>query len=132
MASGDKMANYFPLISKAVAGVASGESRQAIYDRVRAALLSELRVADPPFSKFQIMHERLALEDAVRKVEEEAARRDRDPPMPAFDEDDADDVGTAVDIPLMVLTGGATARMDRVWRFVWRSYSPAQRGPPVP
>jgi hypothetical protein len=120
MASGDKMANYYPLISKAVASVASGESRQALYDRVRAALLSELRVADPPFSEFQIIHERLALEDAVRKVEEEAVQRDRDLPMPAFDEDVADDVGTSIDVPLMVLTGGATARMDLVWRFVWR------------
>jgi hypothetical protein len=86
MASGDKMADFYPLIVKAVSALAPdafGESRRVLYDRVRAALLSELRMADPPFAASQIMHERLALEDAVRKVEEEAARRDRDPPMPA-------------------------------------------------
>jgi hypothetical protein len=75
MASGDKMADYYPLISKAVAGLAddaSGE-RQAIYNRMREALSAALRTTEPPFTEFQVMRERLALEDVVRRVEEEVA-----------------------------------------------------------
>jgi hypothetical protein len=117
--SGDKMADFYPLISKAVAGVTSGESRQALYERVRAALLSELRVADPPFSEFQIMHERLALEDAVRKVEEEATPTGDKLADAEHSAADADDTGIGVEIPWMIVTGSATGRLDRVWRLNW-------------
>jgi hypothetical protein len=125
MASGDTMADYFPLISKVVAGLAansSSESRQALYDRVRAALLDELRIADPPFSESQIMCEQLALEDAVNRVEGEAAQRDGGTPVSTFGNlsADADDLGTTVAIPLMIVSGDANGKMDPVWRFAWR------------
>lgn len=122
------MADFHPLVVKAVDSLganASGESRQALYDRVRAALLSELRVADPPFSEFQIMHERLALEDAVRRVEEEAAAKGdkANAEHSAADAEhsaaDADDIGIGVEIPWMIVTGSATGRLDRVWRLDW-------------
>jgi hypothetical protein len=125
MASGDKMADYLPLVSKVVAGLAansSSESRQAVYERLRAALLDELRVSEPPFSEFQIMSERLALEDAVSRVEEEAAQDDGETPVSTFGNlsADADDLGTTVGIPLMIVSGDANGKMDPVWRFAWR------------
>src|SRR5206468_6454925 len=75
------MADYYPLIARAIAGLdpsAPGESRRALYERARAALIAQLRSVDPPLSESEITRERLALEEAVRKVESEAAQRARD------------------------------------------------------
>ena len=57
----------------------TGESRRALYGRERNALLNQLRNVDPPLSEQEITRERLALEEAVRKVEAEAARRSLNP-----------------------------------------------------
>jgi hypothetical protein len=79
------MADYYPLINKAVSGLdkSTGESRRGLYDRARTALLEQLRSAQPALSEGEITRERLALEEAIRKVETEAARRSRtDPPPP--------------------------------------------------
>jgi hypothetical protein len=73
------MADYYELIAKAVAGLdpdAPGESRQALYERALAALLDKLTT--PPFTEAEITRERLALEDAVRRVEDEAFQRARE------------------------------------------------------
>src|ERR1700726_3444392 len=75
------MADYYPLISRAIAGLdpsVPGESRRAIYERARAALIAQLRSVDPPLSESEITRERLSLEEAVCKVESEAAQRARD------------------------------------------------------
>src|ERR1700692_2686734 len=75
------MADYYPLIARAIAGLdpsAPGESRRALYERARAALIAQLRSVQPPLSESQIPRERLSLEEAVRKVESEAAQRARD------------------------------------------------------
>ena len=75
------MADYYPLIARAIAGLdpsAPGESRRALYERARAALIQQLRSVQPPFSKSEITRERLSLEEAVRKVESEAAQRARE------------------------------------------------------
>jgi hypothetical protein len=80
------MADYYPLIAKAVTGLekSTGEARRALYDRARTALLAQLRGVEPALSESDITRERLALEEAIRKVEAEAARRSRsDPPPPA-------------------------------------------------
>src|SRR6202047_1053570 len=74
------MADYYPLIARAIAGLdpsAPGESRRALYERARAALIAQLRSVDPPLSESEITRERLSLEEAVRKVESEAAQRAR-------------------------------------------------------
>ncbi|MDR3464688.1 MAG: hypothetical protein P4M07_01960, partial [Xanthobacteraceae bacterium] len=80
------MADYYPLIARAVAGLdpgAPGEARRALYERARTALIAQLRSVDPPLTETEITRERLALEDAVRKVEAEAAQRSRiEPPKP--------------------------------------------------
>ena len=75
------MADYYPLIARAVAGLdpaAPGESRRALYERARSALIAQLRSVQPPLSESEITRERLSLEEAVRKVESEAAQRARE------------------------------------------------------
>jgi hypothetical protein len=65
------MADYYPLLSRAVNGLDPNttESRREVYERARAAIVKQLRSYDPPLSESEITRERLALEDAVRKVE---------------------------------------------------------------
>lgn len=65
------MADWYPLMTDAIAALdkKTGEARRAFYDRARAALADSLRKADPPLSETTIEHERLALEDAISKVE---------------------------------------------------------------
>ncbi len=79
------MADYHPLISRAVEGlgVSTGEARRALYERARAALVAQLRAIEPALSEADITRERLALEDAIRKVEAESARKARAEPRPA-------------------------------------------------
>src|SRR5215472_8194960 len=77
------MADYYPLIAKAVTGLdkGTGEARRALYERARTALVTQLRGVVPALSEQDITRERLALEEAIRKVEAEAARKSRfDPP----------------------------------------------------
>src|ERR1700755_2087681 len=71
------MADYYPLISRAVAGLEknNGENRRAVYERARAALLAQLRGVTPPLHQFDITREGLALEKPIRKVEAEPARQ---------------------------------------------------------
>ncbi len=74
------MADYYPLVAKAVAGLEknTGEGRRLLYERARTALVAQLRgMNDPALTEAEITRERLALEEAIRKVEAEAARRGR-------------------------------------------------------
>jgi len=73
------MTDYHPLIARAVEGLqkSTGEARRALYERARTALVTQLRSVDPPLSETEITKERLALEDAIRKVEAETARKVR-------------------------------------------------------
>jgi hypothetical protein len=135
------MASYYSLITKAVAGLdpdATGESRRAIYERASAALLAQLRIINPPFTEAEIARERRALEEAVRKVEEEAAQRAHDARVRTFSDlvPDTADLGKAtaeanrryhalkanlfgIDrMPLMIVNGRATGRLTPIWR--WR------------
>jgi hypothetical protein len=79
------MTDYHPLITRAVEGLdrSTGEARRALYERARTALVTQLRAIQPPLSESDITRERLALEDAIRKVEAEAARKSRVEPRPA-------------------------------------------------
>src|SRR5580704_13023300 len=73
------MADYYPLIAKAVDGLekSTGEARRTLYERARGALVTQLRGVVPTLSESEITRERLALEEAIRKVEAEAARKSR-------------------------------------------------------
>jgi hypothetical protein len=71
------MADYYPLIARAVAGLdkSTGDARRALYERARTALVAQLRSVNPPLSENDVTRERLALEESIRKVEAEAARK---------------------------------------------------------
>ena len=73
------MADYYPLIAKAVAGLENAQDRRTLYERGRNALMDELKAVDPPLRQSIIAREQLAFEDAVRKVEAEVARRTHGP-----------------------------------------------------
>jgi hypothetical protein len=71
------MTDYHPLIARAVDGLTknTGDARRALYERARSALVAQLRGVDPALSESDITKERLALEEAIRKVEAEASRK---------------------------------------------------------
>ena len=95
------MAEYYPLISRAIAGLGKStvENRRVLYDRARSALVGQLRNVEPPLSESDITHERLALEEAIRKVEAEAVRGRSEAPASAIEPD---------------IRGMAAAQADRV------------------
>jgi hypothetical protein len=55
----------------------SAQARNAVYERARKALVAQLRFYQPAFSKADIAKERLVLEEAIHKVEAEAAHNSR-------------------------------------------------------
>jgi hypothetical protein len=65
------MADYYPLIARAVEGLSdqSPEMRRAVYERARTALVEQLRSLDPPLPDDDILRERHALDDAINRVE---------------------------------------------------------------
>jgi hypothetical protein len=67
------MAEYYPLLSKAIAasGASSNEARAAIYTRARKALETQLTHLAPPDPQL-IARETEALETAIAKIEAEA------------------------------------------------------------
>jgi len=73
------MTDYFPLIDRAVAGLEqnTGDTRRSIYRRARTVLDGQLRSLSERLSPSEILGERVALEEAIDKVELEAARRIR-------------------------------------------------------
>ena len=109
------MADYYPLIARAIAGLdpnAPGESRRALYERARTALIAQLRSVQPPLSESEITRERLSLEEAVRKVESEAAQRARDAGRPGGG------------------GGGGAARGGDAFRRANAARTPEAAGPP--
>ena len=77
------MADYYPLIARAVDGLSDGSPamRSAIYERARTALIEQLRSLDPPLAEADIERERVALDDAIARVEAERRLRHRRPPI---------------------------------------------------
>ncbi|HET6378404.1 MAG TPA: hypothetical protein VFG05_08895 [Methylocella sp.] len=69
------MADYYPLLAKAVAGLSEStpEARRAIYERARNALFGQLRNLDPPIPEEAIEREAQALEVAIAQIETEMA-----------------------------------------------------------
>ncbi len=67
------MADYYPLLAKAVSGMKSStpDSRHAIYERARKALLGQLRAMQPPAPESAIQREATALDDAIARLERE-------------------------------------------------------------
>ena len=65
------MAEYFPLLDRAVSGLPdqTSEARRSIYDRARAALIGQLRSVQPPISEENIERENQALDEAIARIE---------------------------------------------------------------
>lgn len=147
------MTDYYALIKRAVSRIeptAPRERRRALYERARAAQITQLRTIRPPLSEAEIVSEQLALEEAVRRVEAETAKRSGDVLVRTLSDllAAADRIGEPVTraenaasvvraealvnplapnqsnevSPPMVICGGATGRLVRYWR--WRSLPP--------
>jgi hypothetical protein len=69
------MAEYYPLIAKAVAGLPNStlETRRAVYERARKALIAQLQNLRPPIPQADIARETHALDMAVARLESELA-----------------------------------------------------------
>ncbi len=76
------MADYYPLLSKAVAGLDPGtpEARQSIYDRARMALTRQMASMDPQVAQAVIDREIAALDAVVQRIEREVAGLDPEEP----------------------------------------------------
>jgi hypothetical protein len=72
----DAMIDYHALILRTVAGLDPNteETRRLVYERTRAALANHLQALDPPLHESERMQQRLALEEAFRRVEAEVAK----------------------------------------------------------
>jgi hypothetical protein len=79
------MAEYYAVLSKAVAGLESNgaDTRRAVYDKARNALIGQLKAIEPPLPTAEISRQRLELEEAIRRVEREAAASVKAPPRTA-------------------------------------------------
>ena len=73
------MHDYYPIMAGAVSKLDTNtlETRRTLFERARAILHEQLRLRDPPATEPEIVHERFALEDAIRKVESRVGRRPR-------------------------------------------------------
>jgi hypothetical protein len=69
------MADYYPLISRALDGLSdkTPDMRRAVYERARGALMAQLQSLDPPLPAAEITRERLALDEAIDRIEAEYA-----------------------------------------------------------
>lgn len=80
------MADYFPLVSRAVASLDPNtkDRREAIYARAREALDRQLLSLDPPIPEVDLKRERAALADTIVRVEAQfQPPRPITPPQPA-------------------------------------------------
>jgi hypothetical protein len=71
------MADYYSVISSAVSNLPSKtvQARWEVYDRACIALQEKLLALDPPISGDELANEQLALETAIRSVEEDLLLR---------------------------------------------------------
>ncbi|MFY9656756.1 MAG: hypothetical protein WAK01_09245 [Methylocystis sp.] len=69
------MADYYSLLARKVASLeqSTPQTRKAIYDVARRALLNQLRNIKPPIAAEVIAAEEHALDEAVARVEAESA-----------------------------------------------------------
>lgn len=69
------MADYYGLLARAVQALPRNEksSRLEIYAKARHALIRQLKAINPPLPPEEISKQRLSLEEAIRRVEREAA-----------------------------------------------------------
>lgn len=115
------MADYYPLLVRAISSLPqkTAESRRAVYDRARTALMRQLRSVDPPLPEGEITRERMGLEEAIRRLEAEHAQQDNTEP--------ADDAGPEPSRPASPPAPAAVAATP-----VPAASAPAAAAPPPP
>lgn len=76
------MADYYPLIARAVGALNpnTSEQRRALYDRARKTLVDQLRKQDPTLANTDVKAESAALDAAIQRVERDFMRRAAPPP----------------------------------------------------
>jgi hypothetical protein len=77
------MADYYPLLAKALANLPSRTAptaRRAIYERARKALIGQLRSIQPPMPESDIAGEDAALDRAIARLEAEYGAQSSPPP----------------------------------------------------
>ncbi|HRE19522.1 MAG TPA: hypothetical protein PKW21_00610 [Rhabdaerophilum sp.] len=95
------MADYYPLLSRAVAGLADqpAEAREPIYARARDALERQLRGFEPPLAEESIRAELDDLAAAIRRIEDAFAPKPAEPeppePVPVSEEEPSAPPGVA-------------------------------------
>jgi hypothetical protein len=72
------MTDYQPLLARALSNLQRNtfEVRKDVYERARQALVNQLRTMNPPLPEADITRERMALEEAIRRVEAIALQAD--------------------------------------------------------
>jgi hypothetical protein len=67
--------DYYSIIARAVSRLPSktDEARHGIYERARTALQENLRSLDPPISEAELAKTQFALQEAIRRVEQNVA-----------------------------------------------------------
>jgi hypothetical protein len=78
------MADYYPLLAKALANLPSRTAptaRRAIYERARKALIGQLRSIQPPMPETDIAGEDAALDRAIARLEAEYGAQSTPPPV---------------------------------------------------
>ena len=75
------MSDFYPLLARAVSNLSGGpQARQELYDYARKFLITQLSEHEPRASAPDVMREQIALEAAIRRVEEQL--RIRQPSSP--------------------------------------------------
>ncbi|MBV9633514.1 MAG: hypothetical protein JOZ40_02705, partial [Methylobacteriaceae bacterium] len=77
------MADYYPLLARAVAGLPTStpEARRAVYTRAKTALMNQLRGVRPDATEQDLERESRSLDEAVRRLEREYGAAPVRPPM---------------------------------------------------
>ncbi|OYX14437.1 MAG: hypothetical protein B7Z15_04005 [Rhizobiales bacterium 32-66-8] len=106
------MADYYPLLVRAISGLAqnTGEARKVVYDRARGALLKQLRSVDPPLPEGEIIRERQSLEEAIRRIE--AEKKAESPPDEAVSEPEAPIAAATVSAGTASAVSGASGKPE--------------------
>ncbi|HWL04996.1 MAG TPA: hypothetical protein VNQ99_08680 [Xanthobacteraceae bacterium] len=134
------MADYYPLIARAVAGIEknTAEDRRALYERARTALVGQLRSVTPALSEAEITRERLALEDAIRRVEADMVKQSRGNGAPAVSSPPSAPAPPAsppinkTRIDPRIAAGGVPADSGKLPPEAGRPQAPAVSPPAVP
>jgi hypothetical protein len=78
------MAEYYPLLAKAIAALPNStpETRGAVYERARKALLGQLQNLQPPIPAADLARETAALDAAIARLEAESGGNAAAAPVP--------------------------------------------------